>query len=339
MNQKALILFLLILPAAAGRPTWAAPVAGLPSIEISAADTDIALGDSVAIRCTVTVPTGADAGEPSLREKTSLVELERRSVSEEVSGTGGMRRYDFLAYVFSPDSVRIGPFVVHYVTAAGDSGAVESDVLVLPVRGFLKNPEAPPQPNRSPFEISGGGVPRWVYALLAAALLAAVAVWLFRKRKRRPAPVPVIERPLDEIGEFEHIRALHLREEGQIKELYARVSGTMRGFVHRNMGFDALYSTTDEIRRKLARNWKDRETADAIRAVLEESDMVKFARYLPPDALSATIIDRAIVPVRKVMDQLAAERERERLAEEERRRTAASSPAVPAAPAGKEGTR
>jgi hypothetical protein len=321
MNRRALILFLLILPVIAERPSIAAPLSGLPSISISAADTDIALGDSVSIRCTVFIPSGADAGEPSLMEENPSVEMERRSFAEDAVPSGRLRRYDFLAYVFSPDSVRIGPFAARCVTAAGDSGAVESNVIVLPVRGFLKNPQAPPRPNRDPFEITGKGFPLWVYAIIAA-LAAVIAVWLFRKRKRRPAPAPVIERPLDEIGEFERIRAMRLDEEGRIKELYVSVSAAMRGFAHRNMGFDAMFSTTEEIRRKLTRASKHRETAGAILTVLEEADMVNFARYVPPEELSATVIDRAIAPVRKVLDQIAAERERERAIEEERRRTA-----------------
>jgi len=155
-----------------------------------------------------------------------------------------------------------------------------------------------------------------------------VAAFLILRRRKSPEPAVAIGRPLDEIAEFENIRARHLTETGQIKELYAQVSGALRGFVHRNMGFEALYSTTGEIRRKLARNWKDSETGDAIRAIFEESDMVKFAKYIPPEETSSTVIDRAIIPVKKALELIAEERERERAAEEEGRKI--SSPPSPA---------
>ncbi len=329
MNYKTLIFFLLVFPAAAGRPIWAVPAAGLPTIEISATRTGITLGDSLAVRCMVSVPAGVIAGVPYPAVENPFLELELRSDAEESSDGETVKRYDFLTYVFSPDSARVGPFVVHYVTAAGDSGTVTSNTLEFPVRGMLRSPDDSPKPNRAPFDIPGSGLPGWGYALLAALGAALLAAWLLAKRKKRPAPVPVIERPLDEIGEFEQIRALHLRETGQVKELYAMVSGAMRGFVHRNMGFDALYSTTWEIRRTLSRTWKDRETAEIICAILEESDMVKFARFAPPDELSATYIDRAIDPVRKVLEQIAADRERERMADEERRRAAVQTAAAP----------
>jgi hypothetical protein len=330
------ILFLLMLATPGERLATAALPAGPPTIEISAADSAISLGDSVSIRCTVTIPTGVEVAEPRLREENSSFEIERRIDSMEKTASGRVQRYEYLIYVFSPDSVRVGPFITPYVTANGDSGVAVSNILDFTVAGFMENPEAPPKPSRDPLEIKGGGFPVWGWVLIAAALVAALAIYMILRRKKKPVPAVIIERSLDEIGEFEHIRALHLKESGQIKELYAQVSGAMRGFLHRNMGFDALYSTTEEIRRKLSRTWKDRESADAIRVIFEESDMVKFAKYTPPEELSSTVIDRAIIPVRRALDVIAEESERARVAEEERRRASAPTAAGQTAPAGGE---
>ena len=331
---------LAVLAAGGGSSATAAPTADPVRVEISVPRAGLSIGDSVTIGCTVILPRGARAGEPRPPEPDPLLDIGKYTVREEAAASGVIRRYGFLAYIVSADTVKIGPFAVRYVTAAGDSGEALSNVLVLPVAGFVENPDAPPKPSRDPLVIQSKGMPWWLIPL-AAAILAALAGWLILKRPRKkPSPSAAPPRPVDELGEFERIRALRLGEAGQIKELYARVSGAMRAFMHRNMGFEALYSTTEEIKHSLARSPRDRAVKDSIREVLDESDMVKFAKYIPPDGLSSTIIDRAVVPVRKVLDDIA--RERGRLAGEEPGNASTAggpeegigNPSVPVFPAG-----
>ena len=341
MNLKLRILYLMTLLITGGGAAHAVLPPNPVTIEITASKAGISIGDSVSIRCIVTLPDSVLAGAPFLKEKNPLIDLEQLQqwTSEEKTSAGTVRRYGFLAYVAEVDSARVGPFAVEYVTARGDSGEALSNVLNLRIAGVDASPDSTLRPSRAPFEIGSRGLPAWVIPLVIALLLALAAWYFLRRYRKRPVTVPAVVKPLDEIEEFEHIRALQLREKGQVKELYLLVSTAMRGFIDRNMGFDAVHSTTDEIRRALERRWKDRRVTDSMRAIFEESDMVKFAKYLPSDEYAATVIDRAIVPVRTVLEQIAIERERERLAEEERKRATAPAPqsAAPGNPTGGEG--
>ncbi len=335
MNLKLRILYLMTLLITGGGAAMAALSPNPVTIEISASKAGISIGDSVSIRCIVTLPDSTWAGVPVLKEKNPLIDLEQlQGVTEEKSSAGTVRRYGFLAYVAEVDSARVGPFGVNYVTARGDSGEALSNVLILNVASVDASPDSTLRPSRAPFEIGSRGLPAWVIPLVVALLLGLAAWFLIRRFRKRPVPVPVVVTPVDEVEEFEHIRALHLREKGQIKELYALVSTALRGFIDRNLGFDAVHSTTDEICRTLERRVEDRGVTDSMRAIFMESDMVKFAKYLPSDEHAATVIDRAIVPVRTVLERIAAERERERLAAEERKRAAAPATGAPAAPDG-----
>jgi hypothetical protein len=316
MSVGAGFLYCAILAAGASQaPQAPAAIPGdAVRVEISVPRTTLSIGDSVTVECAVTVPRGARTGEPFVKEPDPLLEMESRSVREETTASGSIRRYGILAYIVSADTAKIGPFAVRYVTAAGDSGEALSNTLVLPVAGFVEKPDAPPKPSRDPLGIASKGLPGWLYPLIAVILAALAGIALFVRATRRVAPPPHAPmKPVDELEEFERIRALRLGETGQVKELYARVSGAMRGFMHRNMGFDALYSTTEEIKRNLARASFDHMVKDSFREVFDESDMVKFAKYVPPDDLSTTIIDRAVVPVKGALAHIA--RERERLAE------------------------
>jgi len=127
-------------------------------------------------------------------------------------------------------------------------------------------------------------------------------------RKKKNKNIPLLSVPIDEIGEFERIRKQKLHEKGQIKELYILVSNAMRGFIHRNMNYEALYKTSEEIFAELFPNVSDSTTSNDIKKVFDESDMVKFAKFHPPDELTSTIIDRAERPVKTVLEKIKLEK-------------------------------
>jgi hypothetical protein len=330
MSVRLLIISILVFTG--GTSVRASLPADSVRVSISVSRGSLAIGDSVTVESAVTVPRGITATEPFPMEPDPLLDIEKRDVREEPTASGAVRTYRFLAYISAVDTVRIGPFAVRWSSASGDSGSAVSNTLVIPIKGLVEKPDAAPKPSRAPLPIPSRGLPWWLIPL-AAALVAAGAVWYLLKRRKKPgAVVPVPLKPIDELDEFERIRLLRLLETGQVKELYASVSGAMRAFMHRNMGFEAMYRTTGEIKRALDRASVDPAVKESIRGIFDESDMVKFAKFIPPAERSSTIIDRALVPVRSVLEQA----ERERLAEEERKRaqTAGKPPAETPAHAG-----
>lgn len=289
------------------------------TLKIETSTRNITLGDSLSLFCTVTVPDDVIVSEPHLEERSPLYELQKRW---EKLGNDTPRatthRYNYLLYVFSPDTLRIGPLNVAFVTAGGDRGIVSSGLLVLPVSSVISDSTAAPRPNRSPLEIAATGVPIWLWVLIVLLFVLAVcyAVYHFFFRRKKPAQ-QVIEKPIDELEEFERIRRMHLRESGELKKLYILVSSALRGFIHRNMELDALFETTEEIRKNLERTRGSGDISRLFTEILDESDQVKFAKYLPPIERSSSVIDRALAPVKEILDERARARERERAAQAE----------------------
>ena len=76
------------------------------------------------------------------------------------------------------------------------------------------------------------------------------------------------------------------------------------------MGFEALYNTSEEIFYHLTQKNGNEDVTQAIREFIVESDMVKFAKYIPPADRTSTVIDRALFPVRKVLEDIRREKER-----------------------------
>ncbi len=281
------------------------------TIRLNTSTSQVTIGDSLSVFCTVIMPADVQASEPYHIGTSPLFDITKQWKKTENTGTGAIKEhYGFLLYVFAPDSLRVGPFIVQYTSADGDTASVLSDTITFPVNGVVENPESPPQPNRSPFVISSKGIPLWMLIVLASLILITAltcAYLIYRKKKLKPVSM----KPIDEIGEFEHIRKLKLSESGRIKELYFLVSTAMRGFIHRKMGFDAMYETTFEITNTLTINYQDTVIKSSISEILEESDRVKFAKYYPSTELSSSLIDRALEPVKTMLSEIESKKEAE----------------------------
>ena len=100
-----------------------------------------------------------------------------------------------------------------------------------------------------------------------------------KKTGKKLADIPAP--PIDEIGEFERIRAMGLAEKGQIKELYILVSNATRGFIYRKMNYDAIYRTSWEIIEHFRKSGCENRIYESVKEILNESDMVKFAQVFP----------------------------------------------------------
>jgi hypothetical protein len=216
-----------------------------------------------------------------------------------------------LLYAFAPDTLRIGPFVAGYITADGETKNALSNMIIIPMTGVVENAESPPLPNRNPFAIASKGISIGLFILLLILIALGIAAVLYFIHRKRRSLKPVIEEPIDEIDEFLRIKKLKLYESGRLQELYVLLSSAMRGFIHRNMEFDALYETTEEITNELIKKSDNNKINREISEILAESDRVKFAKYIPSEELSSSVIDRALEPVKAVLDEIARKKEQE----------------------------
>jgi hypothetical protein len=125
----------------------------------------------------------------------------------------------------------------------------------------------------------------WI-PLLAAGIAAALVagVWIrrvLRRRRGRPRPEPVPEPHEWAFAELRRLRGSDLLERGEVGLFYVRLTAVLRGYLERRYGFPALDMTTREILRQVrGLAWEEEDRAAAAR-VLEEADLVKFARLEP----------------------------------------------------------
>lgn len=139
-------------------------------------------------------------------------------------------------------------------------------------------------------------MPIWALVLGALLLAGAItAVLVMRLRNRRlseahPAPVSVV---IDEVAEFDRIPSGELIESGDIKRLYTVVSDALRGYITRRYGVSAMELTIGELAAELRVNAVSAADGDRLCSFLERCDLVKFAKFTPPDVEVATLVERA----------------------------------------------
>ncbi len=141
---------------------------------------------------------------------------------------------------------------------------------------------------------------RWIlYLAAAAAVFTGAAILLYRKffRRKPAAPPPPPPRAAGEIAleELDRIRKADLPGRGLIKEYYSRVSDTVRRYLENRFALRAPERTTEEFLQEMATT--SHLTGDQQQLVadfLEESDLVKFARYGPTEREIAGVFAAAV---------------------------------------------
>ena len=166
-----------------------------------------------------------------------------------------------------------------------------------------KNP--PPRPQRETWTLARD----LTYGILVGGAIAAVLTWLVLMWLRRPKPPtpPPPPRPPWEVA-FESLNVIrmdNLIAQGKRSEHMDRVSDVVRVYLGARFGFDGIESTTDEVLQALRRMTPPLPVYDEVRTLLQESDLVKFARWAPTDTDCEEVVVTAESIVRTTMPVIA----------------------------------
>lgn len=140
---------------------------------------------------------------------------------------------------------------------------------------------------------------------LAGLSLAVAAVLLWRRygKRRVEESAPDDEPPHERaIRELERLSGEKLWQNGRVKEYYTRLSDIVRDYIARRYGFPALETTTPELVELLRRSDVDRRECDRAGELLSLSDLVKFAKYMPPVERHNELYDEAYIFVEETKE-------------------------------------
>jgi hypothetical protein len=158
-------------------------------------------------------------------------------------------------------------------------------------------PNPPPLPQLERWEALVTGATFLGALVPVVALLTALAVWWLRRPKPAPAK-PQIPPWITAIAALDALRRSPLLAEARFDEYFDRVDHITRSYLGERYGFDGLESTSQEIRRALARVVPSILEPERIHRFLEETDFMKYAEVTPTEGDCLEAIDRAEAIVR-----------------------------------------
>jgi hypothetical protein len=120
----------------------------------------------------------------------------------------------------------------------------------------------------------------WLWVLLGLVVLGGIAVWLWKRRE--PAAATETVAPLSAykvaVRELQRLR----EDNPPVEEFYTRLSDIVRRYLEGQFRLRAPERTTEEFLYEVAQdNALAQEHKDLLGAFLQESDLVKFARFRP----------------------------------------------------------
>ena len=232
----------------------------------------------------------------SIPEKVVVApfELKRVEASPFVSGQNRVRETFILVLtIFELGDFKIPPVPVSYKDESGRGGQVQTEPVAVKVVSVGKKPTDKDdiRPIKGPVAL---GL-RWLRTLAGGVLAALLSILLAVKiilRKRKEALdleslKPPHERAMLELGRLQGKGWL---EAGRTKEFYSELADILRRYLERRFTIESLELTTFELVRILKEKEFDAGVVGKIKDLLENSDLVKFAKFSPPKSLADDLV-------------------------------------------------
>jgi len=134
---------------------------------------------------------------------------------------------------------------------------------------------------------------KWAAIALAAIVLAALIIWWVRRRRARivvTEPKVVIPPDVIALAELDRIGTLGLIERSEFKSYYTLVTDCVRRYIGARFDVETMDRTTHELLDELSR----RDTSvEGLGALLDEADLVKFAKLKPDAPIAVRALENA----------------------------------------------
>lgn len=262
-------------------------------------------GDVITLKLQVTAKPGVDVAVPE--QSFAPFELIGRKASEKAVADGQEYEFELSLLALEPGAQTVPAVTLRVVGPKGELGDVKTVAQALQIGSLIANePNAAAKPVSKPVVVMqddytlawiGGAI---LFAALVALATLLISRWLKRRPKLQPPPPPprpAWELALARLMALSQIKATLIAED-RGGEYVDGVSDALREYLGRRYGFDGLESTTDEVLRTLERIRPHKLSLSSVSLVLEQCDLVKFARAAPDVELCDEVWNAAVALVR-----------------------------------------
>jgi hypothetical protein len=289
------------------------------------------VGDPLALRLRVIAPEGVNVTLPELPATWGDFEV-REQAAQPPETKDGKTTTVLAATValWAPGDHETPPITVTYQTADGAAHEITATPLTVSIASVLTEatPNAEGQIEKHDLKPQAT-LPRppiwpWIIGgLVALTLLYFAGRWLWQRLPRRARAAEIVSEPVDTrppdviaYEELDRIAALDLPAQGAFKAHYTLLTDCVRAYAGRVYAIPALDSTTFELLAALRGASLKGEPFNVLRDLLDESDLVKFAKFTPDLEPARAAITRArhFVDITKPSEALGVASEEWRVA-------------------------
>lgn len=244
---------------------------------VTASPDSVRIGDPFRVTVGIRAPRGATIEFPRTMDSAAAVQSLDPVVvrtSADTTATEQYADYRVAAWDVGSQPIRLAEILVR-VNGVERRVGVSGNVFVKTVLP-ADSAQRIPKPPRALFEFSA--YPWWLWALIAAAIIAIGLLiwWWIRRRLRRPKPVVVVDPFVHAESEFQRIEALGLVEAGERGRYVTLMVEVLRDYLAARHQQAALSLTSTELHRVV----RDVSTVpqDRLIRLLTDADLIKFAR-------------------------------------------------------------
>jgi len=257
----------------------AAPV-GPVRLVATPSKSDVTVGEVFTLELKASGPDGTVYTFPGEASSDAL-ELRTPPASPDAAPPPpGTHRYE--ASVFTLGRAEIPPIPVRYRLPDGTTGEASTEPVELRVVSLLPKGEEPKLADVRPPVAVGIGRAFWVALGSTLLLAAALAVWAWRRRRARIAPVVALAPPVppdvEALRALDALQAQGLPARGEHRAFYIALTVLAKRYLERRLAAPVAEMTTAETLAFLRGHPRADGLHPAVRDVAEAADRIKFAR-------------------------------------------------------------
>lgn len=190
-----------------------------------------------------------------------------------------------------------------------DTSTIYTNAVPVPFKTVLQSEDEEFRPLKPIFDFAAAW---WPYILALLLLLA--AAWylylLYKEKGLKPQPVTrqeyspaPFQDPLNRLSNIlSQLKGYTFSSKKDFKQFYINLGDAIREYFEDLYHIPALESTSREILYELNRLSVDDELIDKTKAVLQEADMVKFAKFTPTEAQAEKALDKAYAFLKRAQE-------------------------------------
>ena len=269
------------------------------TIECSLSRTRITVGDQVDFQIQVLHPDNYQIGSlPSALDFGKLEILDHR-----VQNTPPVDGLATTLFLFRMTAFEVGDLVTPeiLISYSSDDEAERQELscspISLQVETVLPEDAEDLQDIKLPLDVPADSLSWWIWALLAV-LAAGLAFWFWSRRKIKqetiPGPaVPSLPAYDEAIAALRRLEEQKLPRQGETKRHYVELSEIVRRYIERRFGVVASEMTARQILEQLRSQAGPDDYCGELDGVLQECDLVKFAKLEPPLERNQVLLELA----------------------------------------------